>query len=381
MAFPDLLTPALMLEESRLLANAQRMAGRARQLGVTLRAHMKTAKCVDVARRLPGDGMAAIAVTTVTETRAFFEAGVRDIRFTAPFAPDRLSMIAPMIAEGLRFQVLIDNAESATRLAQAAEALDAPIGAVMELDVDGYRGGCRPDGPGFDALMAALDRASHLQLDGVYSYGGKTYGLPDLGERQALVERHRETLVNTAERLRREGRTLRSVGMGGSPPLTSATRLDGLTEACAGVFLFQDLAQRGVGVARLEDIAVSVLATIVQRAPDSGRVYIDAGALALAQDRSTARQQEDQGYGLVCDAQSLAPLGEGDLIVAAVSQEHGLIERRGGGPAPAELLPIGARVRVMPNHVCMTANAHAGYHVVREGRVADYWPRANGWNA
>ncbi|MEO1039217.1 MAG: alanine racemase [Pseudomonadota bacterium] len=380
MTFDALITPSLLLDKARFFNNIAAMAARAKALGVRLRPHMKTCKSVAVGRHVLGGDWDAIAVSTLVEARAFFEAGVRDIRYTAPFAAEKLAAIAPMIQDGLHFEVLLDNAVSAARLGEAAAALNADVAVMIELDIDGYRGGCRPDGEGFQALLRTLDASPHLSLQGLYSYGGKTYGLPDRTEREALIEKHRRVLSQTAETLRKAGRTIGTVGLGGSPPLQTAQTLEGLTEACAGVFVFEDLAQAGVGVTRLDDIAVTVLASVVQHAPDSGRVYIDAGSLALAQDRSTAKQAHDQGYGLVCDAETCEPLGDGDLIVAAVSQEHGQIRRRDGGPAPAELLPVGARVRVMPNHVCMTANPYEGYHVVEKGAVTAWWPRANGWS-
>ena len=49
-------------------------------------------------------------------------------------------------------------------------------------------------------------------------------------------------------------------------------------------------------------------------------------------------------------------------------------------PLPFERLPIGATLRVAPNHPCMTAAAHDRYHVVDGSReVIAVWPRINGW--
>ena len=50
------------------------------------------------------------------------------------------------------------------------------------------------------------------------------------------------------------------------------------------------------------------------------------------------------------------------------------------GEADFERLPIGAQVRIAPNHACMTAAAHERYHVVEGGsEVLAVWERCNGW--
>jgi D-serine deaminase-like pyridoxal phosphate-dependent protein len=54
-------TPALLLDERRILANIARPRERAMGLGVRLRVHLKTAKSVDVARRLP-EGARSVSV-------------------------------------------------------------------------------------------------------------------------------------------------------------------------------------------------------------------------------------------------------------------------------------------------------------------------------
>lgn len=380
MSISKLTTPALLLSRQRLQGNLARMNTRASQLGVTLRPHLKTCKSVDVARHVLGDRWSSAAVSTLAELSAFFAAGIRDLRYTAPFAAEKLPLVAPLIEQGLHFEVLIGDLGNAAAVGRAASESGVAVHVMIEVDVDGYRGGVSPASRAFRELAAMLERHAQLELRGLYSYGGGTYRIAGKAERVDLIERHRHTLVEAAGALREAGHACPILGIGSSPALHDAATYEGIDEACAGVYVFQDLAQRGIGVTSLDDIAVSVLATVVQHKADSGRIYIDAGALALAQDRSTASQVEDQGYGLVCDAETLQPLGNGDVIVAAVSQEHGLVQRRDGSPAPADQLPVGGRVRVMPNHVCMTTNAYSGYHVVDGTEAGEWWPRVNGWS-
>jgi D-serine deaminase-like pyridoxal phosphate-dependent protein len=174
-------------------------------------------------------------------------------------------------------------------------------------------------------------------------------------------------VVTAAQRLRDAGHDCPGVSVGSTPTMSSANDLTGVTEARPGVYMFMDLYQAGLGVCTVDDIAISVLATVIGHRSDGA--IVDAGALALSLDRSTSFQEIDRGLGLVCDL-DCAPLG--GLVVDRVTQEHGVIL---GG----RHLPLGSRVRILPNHACITAAAHDHYRVVDDGTVIDRWDRITGW--
>jgi D-serine deaminase-like pyridoxal phosphate-dependent protein len=121
---------------------------------------------------------------------------------------------------------------------------------------------------------------------------------------------------------------------------------------------------------------VSVLATVISHGRNPDRLLVDAGALALSKDRSTAALDGgDLGYGLVADADGRAVYG--DLVVSGVNQEHG--EVAVADQALFGRLPIGARVRILPNHVCMTTAMYDRYLVLNDGQIADIWEKTGGW--
>lgn len=373
----ELITPVLVLDVDRCIHNISSKQHKAQALGVALRPHLKTSKCLGVASLF--GSLDCAAVSTLTELVCFFDAGIHNLRYTAPFSPDKVSLVAPLIRKGLHFEILADDPDMLTLLNQRAIQEDVAIHVVVELDCDEVRGGVKPDTERFDQVIEVLNHSDRLIFQGLYSYAGGTYSLSGETQRLALIERHHALLLQTSHRLRQNGIEVATLGIGSSPALESATTLSGLTEACAGVFVFQDLAQCGIGVTKFDDIAAGVLATVVQHKPDCGRIFVDAGGLALAQDRSTKGQAQDQGYGLVCDANTRMPLANGDIIVSAVSQEHGIIQRRDGSAAPPELLPIASKVWIMPNHACMTVNPYAGYYIAKGDTITDYWPKLTGW--
>jgi D-serine deaminase-like pyridoxal phosphate-dependent protein len=184
--------------------------------------------------------------------------------------------------------------------------------------------------------------------------------------------------VAAAELLRRNGHAVPVVSVGSTPTAHFARKLDGVTEVRAGVFIFFDLVMHGIGVCSIDDIALSVLATVIGHRPEKGWILVDAGWMALSRDRGTQKHPVDQGYGLVCDVDG-TPWS--DLIVEDASQEHGIIKLRPGSAATLPDLAIGAHVRILPNHACATGAQHDIYHVVESGSrtIVGTWPRMRGW--
>jgi D-serine deaminase-like pyridoxal phosphate-dependent protein len=168
------------------------------------------------------------------------------------------------------------------------------------------------------------------------------------------------------------------VSVGSTPTAHFAGSLDGVTEVRAGVFVFFDLVMAGIGVCEIDDIALSVLGTVIGHQPEKGWILVDAGWMAMSRDRGTAKQKIDQGYGLVCDIEG-RPVG--DLILSDANQEHGIITVRPGSDAQLPDLPIGTRVRILPNHACATGAQHEAYQVVRSDsdKIEAVWPRFGGW--
>lgn len=134
----------------------------------------------------------------------------------------------------------------------------------------------------------------------------------------------------------------------------------------------------GLGVCRTDEIALSVLTTVIGHQKDKGWTVTDAGWMAMSRDRGTSWQSLDQGYGVVCGVDG-APLE--DLIMVDANQEHGIIARRPGSTAgPSPFLPIGSQLRILPNHACATAAQFPCYKALDgEQRLAGTWQRFYGW--
>lgn len=372
-----LATPALLLEKDRLDRNLARLSSRMAARSVVLRPHMKTAKSIDVARRACPSEAGPITVSTLAEAEYFARHGFRDITYAVGLAPHTAERAMRLQKAGIDLKVLLDSPEQATMLGAAGRAAGVAPSAFIEIDCDGHRGGLTPTDPKLIAVAAAMAEAG-VKLAGILTHAGESYGLRTPEALVAAAENERAVAVAAAETLRTAGHECPVVSVGSTPTAHFAEDLTGVTEIRAGVYMFFDLVMHGVGVCTSDDIAISVLATVIGTKPEKGWILIDAGWMALSRDRGTAAQRVDQGYGLVCDLSGkIYP----DLVVAQASQEHGILAIRSGAAQALPDLSIGAKVRILPNHACATASQHELYNVVCAGSdaIEAQWPRMRGW--
>jgi D-serine deaminase-like pyridoxal phosphate-dependent protein len=366
-----------VLEHGRLERNIARMRGHLEQLNVALRPHVKTAKCYEVARLALDGQPGGITVSTLKEAEQFFAHGITDILYAVGITPNKLDHVAALRKRGADVTVILDNVETARIVVSRGAALGVPIPAFIEIDSDGHRSGVEPE----DAALIDIGRILHstggAQLRGVMTHAGDSYNCDTVEKIRAMAVRERDAVARCAERLRAAGLPCPIVSVGSTPTATYSDDLTGVTEVRAGVYMFFDLVMAGLGVCRIDDIAVSVLATVIGHQADKGWIITDAGWMAMSRDRGTASQKIDQGYGVVCD---LAGVALHDLLVVSTNQEHGIIGRRGGGVIDAGKYPIGTLLRILPNHACATAAQHDRYHVVAgDTQIAAVWPRFSGW--
>jgi D-serine deaminase-like pyridoxal phosphate-dependent protein len=373
----DLPTPSLLLDRTKLRRNIDRMHDRAAELGVWLRPHLKTPKSIAVARLLMERQARGVTVSTLAEAEYFAGHGLLDQFYAVPLAPDKIPRIAALMRSGATVMCVAHDLESIPLFERQAQEQGIRLPLVIDVDVDHHRSGVQADAPEFLGIARAIHASPALALRGIMIYAGASYEAPDTEAIAALAERIRLGGLHAKALLQRQGLPCDVVSYGSSPGTFFARSLEGITESRAGVYPFQDLFQAGLGACTIDDIALSVLATVTARQPERRRLIIDAGGLALSKDRSTAGHAFDAAYGLVCDLDGRPIPG---LVVASASQEVALVARRDGAAFDMAAYPVGTRLRILPNHSCFTAAAHGGYHVVDGGRgVLAWWDRVNGW--
>jgi len=367
MRLEDLPTPCLVLDKGILERNLRRMSDAVHRHGVALRPHLKTAKSAAVARLATTGEKGGITVSTLAEAEYFAESGFRDILLANALPPQKLSRAEVLAFLGVAVTLVTDN----VAMASAISAHPGRFKALVEIDSGDRRTGVSADG---DDLIEVA-RALGDKLAGVMTHAGHSYGCRSIDCVADIADDERSAVVTAATRLREAGLQCDVVSVGSTPTMTHARNLDGVTEARPGVYMFQDLFQAEIGSCEKSDIAMTVLASVIGINIEAGRLLIDAGAIALSKDRSTQATEHDAGFGEIRDIENGYSLGT--CIIDRAYQEHGAAacERD-----VLEKVEIGTRVRVAPNHACLTAAAHDRYYLVDGGsEIIDVWDRVNGW--
>ena len=373
MNLTELDTPAALINAAQMDRNIERMQSRMNALGVRLRPHVKTSKCLGVTLRQRDAGAQGITVSTLKEAAQFFDAGFDDILYAVGIAAAKLAQVRAMRERGCRLTIVVDSVAAA----QAVVADGDRFEVMIEIDTDGHRAGVRPD----EDRLITIGRTLHdggAVLKGVMTHAGASYELNTPEALEAMAEQERSRCVQAAERLRAAGLPCPEVSVGSTPTALSARQLDGVTEVRAGVYVFNDLVMANVGVCGIAEIALSVLATVIGHQTEKGWALTDAGWMAMSRDRGTQAQALDYGYGAVCDI-SGAPID--GFIVGSANQEHGIVCWRDGAVCPdiAQRLPLGMQLRILPNHACATAAQFPSYAVVDADGGVTTWERFYGW--
>jgi D-serine deaminase-like pyridoxal phosphate-dependent protein len=366
----DLPTPALLLDLDVLERNVQRMADKVAALGARLRPHVKTHKCIEIGRLQLQRGARGITVASIAEAQAFAEHGFDDITWAVPVPLSRLDEVVEL-ARRITFRVLVDSHEALEALAAAARAARLAAHTWLKVDCGYHRAGVDPEAAASVELAQRLIMTPGVTFDGILTHAGHAYHATDGADRRRIAEEERVVMVAFAERLWALGIPVPDVSVGSTPSITAAVSLEGVTEARPGNYVFYDYMQAAAGVCAIEDVAVSVLASVISHQPLAAHAVVDAGALAMSKDLGPGDPAKRRGVGPLLVGLAGATL-EPSVNLTAVSQEHGFI----AGASAADVdgrFRVGGKVRILPNHSCLTAALFDEYHVVRGEEVVDHW--------
>ncbi|KAK2602032.1 hypothetical protein QQS21_004459 [Conoideocrella luteorostrata] len=360
-------------------------------------------------------------------------------------AVSRLAAVAQALGDG-SVSVLLDDPTQLSVISGFHGLSGVVPHAHIKIDMGGRRAGVEAQSDRFLQLVdAALE--AHAQgkiiLSGLYSHAGQSYAGDSRvaaikmmrAEMTALLEgadriKSRaseksvanltplvlsagasptslavQNLITTAEEghedvpdeLRAEVRSLSGL-------FTTVTGKGHVVEIHAGVYPvldLQQLAAHSINTSRLSwgDIAISILAEVHSNYPGRGahgsdEALIGSGGLALA--RETCKAYDGMamltpwgrpGVALpTCDVEDFR-----GWVVGRFSQEHGILTWRSGNAKagftqPDQELPkVGEKIRLWPNHACITSSHHGWYFVVdedksgKEDEIIDIWIKARGW--
>ena len=352
----DLPTPALLLDLPTLERNLRGMQQRTDELGVALRPHLKTHKCVEIAGAQRTLGCRGVTVSTLYEARVFADHGFEDITWAFPLAAERAGDVAELAGRA-RLGVVVDHPSPVDVLEEAG----AEVRVWIKVDCGYGRAGLAPDSAELLALARRVDASASLELAGLLSHSGHAYRARSPHDARRIGEQERSVMVAAAGRLRGEGIEIHGVSTGSTPTMAHVAGLDGVTEARPGNYALHDYTQVALDACRPEDCAATVLASVVSSSAERGRSIVDAGALSLSSDPGPPHARAS--YGRIYANGECRNLRHNARLVS-LSQEHGIVDRA---------LRVGERVRILPNHSCLVTACFDAFYVVEGENVVDTW--------
>ena len=359
--FSQLTTPAFLVDRNAVAKNCDRMRKKAAASHVIFRPHVKTHKTIEIARMQHGGAIGPVTVSTLAEAELLAEGGWRDITYAFPIAPAKLPRAAELAQRVERLNLLIDSPDAL----QAIESSGHTFDVFLKVDCGYHRAGVDPRRPESLALAKAMAASKSIRFRGLLTHAGHSYNVTTADEVLAIAAQESAAVTRFWEKIG-EPSLVRSIGS--TPTLSVVEEFQGTDEVRPGNYVFYDAFQATLGSCRREDVAVSVLTTVVGAYPERDALILDAGALALSKDLSPAHIDSGFGYGQVCDL-DLNPL---PMTIEALSQEHGKVKT-------TMRVPVGTRLRVLPNHSCLTAAMFDVYHVVERRSVVAEWRPVRGW--
>lgn len=372
----ELGTPAALIDTQRMQRNIERMQKRMHSLGVGFRPHVKTTKCLPVARAQLAAGAQGITVSTLKEAEQFFAAGMDDILYAVGMVAGKLDQALALRQRGCNLKIITDNAAAAQEIGRFGQRHGMVFEVWIEIDTDSHRSGIQPEEEALLEVARTLQDTG-MRVGGVIAHAGSSYDHDSHAALLAIAQQERDGAVRAAQRLREAGFACPVVSIGSTPTALTAQQLQGVTEVRAGVYVFFDLVMHNIGVCSTDDIALSVLTTVIGHQQEKGWAIVDAGWMAMSRDRGTQKQKHDFGFGQACTEDGTVLPG---YILSGANQEHGILSRIGEPDhGIAQRLPVGTRLRILPNHACATGAQHPQYQAVLPDGSTEAWPRFYGW--
>jgi D-serine deaminase-like pyridoxal phosphate-dependent protein len=345
MTIHDLDTPALLIDLDVMERNLAQMASYAKKHGLRLRPHIKTHKTVALAERQIALGAAGLTVAKPGEAEVMLAARPPGMLIAYPAVGREKLRRLMEVAKRTRLSMALDSIGVARALSEAAGEAQVEPGVLVEVDVGLGRVGVAP-GPDLDELIAAVKSLPHLAWDGIAFYPGHIKSLDEQG--LAAIE----ALGQLTARL--QDRHQPPILSGGSTPTwMHSHRLPGMNEIRPGTYIFNDGNSVAIGSCESDDCAASILTTVVSARP--GQVILDGGSKTFSSDRLV---NGEPGFGSVP--------GDASAALHKLMEEHGFL-------ATENRYPVGHRLRVIPNHVCVAVNLHERIYGVRGKQVEQVW--------
>lgn len=355
MLVSDLETPAVVIDLDVMERNLSRMAEYCRSKNLRLRPHTKSHKIPELAKRQLDHGAHGITVAKIGEAEVMLDAGITDMLIAYPIVGSAKAEKLVDLATRASITVALDSVDAAQMISQQTRGRNARIGVLVELDVGFRRCGIANEDELLSVVRGIVDLPG-LEFKGLMFFPGN-FQVPE-EERAELRVNVNEFLERSVSKLEAAGIAVPVVSGGSTPTARECHLFSGVNEIRPGMYIFNDRNMIGVGIAGVEDCALSVIATVVSTSV-SGRAIVDGGSKTFSSDRHLAG--DGKGFGIIKT--------DLDADLEQLSEEHGHLNIT----RSSHTYRVGERLAIIPNHVCSTVNMHNQVYGIRGEQVETVW--------
>jgi D-serine deaminase-like pyridoxal phosphate-dependent protein len=354
----ELDTPTLLLDYEKLKQNIEAVSLFSKETGVAVRPHIKTHKSIKIAQMQMDAGAIGIAVAKIGEAEVMVDGGITDILIAYPIASGlKVNRLIRLLEKGANIKVAVDSEAQLQHLHKGLE--HSPYQLEVWIKVNSGLNRCGVE-PGGDVLKLAklIMTLPHLKLGGIFTHAGHSYAAKSFEGIEEIGVKEGKAVIESANECERAGIQIKVRSVGSTPTYKIAGRIEGITEVRPGNAVFFDAIQVGLGVAKSEQCALTLLASVI--GVYHNRIIFDTGSKSLCLDKGAHGNETVKGFGMV--------LNHPEITIDRLSEEHGV-----GVFSRAPALELTEKVEIIPNHACTVANMFEEYVVHRNGVVIDSW--------
>ncbi|MBP2234391.1 D-serine deaminase-like pyridoxal phosphate-dependent protein [Sinorhizobium kostiense] len=337
-------TPAVLVDLDIARRNVRAFQAYADKHGIRVRPHIKTHKLPQMAELQLEAGAIGITCQKVSEAEAMIDGSnrIKDVLITYNILGAEKLARLEKLNERVVLSVVADNTIVIDGLSARFAHTERPLTVLVECNTGADRCGVATPAEAADLARRVVD-APGLRFGGLMTY-------PPVGAAARV-----QSFMSEAKRLiEADGLEVPSITSGGTPSMMEAADAPIATEYRPGTYIYNDRSLVARGVARWDDCALTVLATVVSVSAKN-RAIIDAGSKVLTSDLLGLA-----GYGHV--------LGRDDIRIDQLSEEHGRLVSD-----EAIDLVVGQQVRIVPNHACVVTNMVDAVHILEGGTPREKW--------
>ena len=349
-------TPALVVDMHKLEENILRVHRATFDAGLDIRPHIKSHKTSEIALMQVRAGAVGITCAKLGEAEVMASAGIEDIFIAYSLIGEtKMRRLVALAKRTPRLSISVESLETARQASAAFDAAGLELDVMIEVDVGAARTGVQPE-----RAVAFADQVAGmpaLKIVGVMGYASH-FAYTRRGE-AALAEGAAEegrVIGEIAGDLAAAGHEIHRISGGSTPTAGRYQEGCGLTEIRSGSYVFYDRNQVDLGAAPMEQVALSVLATVVAT-PTPERAIIDAGTKGLSQQVGSV----SDGYGWLREVAGAK--------VVRINDEHGFVDVR----EAVRPLEMGEKVQIIPARAPTCVNLYDWLYAVRGGIVEDVW--------